>query len=203
MHDARVLIDMGEDAVRRLARRGYTLDLSSLESLQSRRNKSIQSGDELRSESKRIAQEVQQTAKAGGDISALKETARKLKEQIRESEVEQERIQQDLTELLLTIPNLPADEAPDGDSEEFAVEQRRAGTPPAFSFEPKDHVDLGEAMASWTSAGRPSCPGHASASCVVSARPWSARWRRCSWTCTPAATVTSSTPCRSWSAVRR
>ncbi|MGW7485697.1 serine--tRNA ligase [Streptomyces sp. NPDC054786] len=146
MHDARVLIDMGEDAVRRLARRGYTLDLSSLESLQSRRNKSIQFGDELRSESKRIAQEVQQTAKAGGDISALKETARKLKEQIREAETEQERIQQELTELLLTVPNLPADEAPDGDSEEFAVEQRRVGTPPAFSFEPKDHVDLGEAM---------------------------------------------------------
>ncbi|RAJ61659.1 seryl-tRNA synthetase [Streptomyces sp. Amel2xB2] len=146
MHDARVLIDMGEDAVRRLARRGYTLDLSSLESLQSRRNKSIQSGDELRSESKRIAQEVQQTAKAGGDISTLKETARKLKEQIRESEAEQERVQQELTELLLTIPNLPADEAPDGDSEEFAVEQRRVGTPPAFSFDTKDHVDIGEAM---------------------------------------------------------
>lgn len=146
MHDARVLIDMGEDAVRRLARRGYTLDLSSLESLQSRRNKSIQSGDELRSESKRIAQEVQQTAKAGGDISALKETARKLKEQIREADAEQERVQQELTALLLTIPNLPADEAPDGDSEEFAVEQRRVGTPPAFSFDTKDHVDLGEAM---------------------------------------------------------
>lgn len=146
MHDARVLIDMGEDAVRRLARRGYTLDLSSLESLQSRRNKSIQSGDELRSESKRIAQEVQQAAKAGGDISALKETARKLKEQIRETDAEQERVQQELTELLLTIPNLPADEAPDGDSEEFAVEQRRVGTPPAFSFDAKDHVDIGEAM---------------------------------------------------------
>ncbi|MFI0220146.1 serine--tRNA ligase [Streptomyces lydicus] len=146
MHDARLLIDMGEDAVHRLARRGYTLDLSYLESLQSRRNKSIQAGDELRSESKRIAQQVQQTAKAGGEISALKETARKLKEQIRVAEAEQEHVQHELMELLLTIPNLPADEAPDGDSEEFAVQQRRVGAPPVFSFEPKDHVDLGEAM---------------------------------------------------------
>ncbi|PLW65693.1 serine--tRNA ligase [Streptomyces sp. SCUT-3] len=146
MHDARALIDMGEEAVRRLARRGYTLDLASLESLQTRRNQSIRTVDDLRAESKRIAQEVQQTAKAGGDISVLKDTARKLKEQIREVEAEQEQIQEELTQLLLTIPNLPLDEAPDGDSEEFAVEQRRVGNPPAFSFEPKDHVSLGEAM---------------------------------------------------------
>ncbi|MFD7813703.1 serine--tRNA ligase [Streptomyces sp. NPDC059785] len=146
MHDARVLLDMGDEAVRRLSRRGYTLELSALESLQSRRNKSIQTGDELRSEAKRVAQEVQRTAKQGGDISALKETARKLKEQVRETEAELETVQAELTELLLSIPNLPADEAPDGDSEAFAVEQRRVGTPPAFSFEPKDHVDLGEAM---------------------------------------------------------
>lgn len=37
MHDARALIDLGTEAVRELARRGYSLDLSSLEELQSRR----------------------------------------------------------------------------------------------------------------------------------------------------------------------
>ncbi|RMI45400.1 serine--tRNA ligase [Streptomyces triticirhizae] len=146
MHDARVLIDMGDEAVRRLARRRYTLDLSSLESLQSRRNQSIRTADELRAESKRVAQEVQKTAKASGDVSALKESARKIKEQIREAEAEQEQIQIELRELLLSIPNLPLDSAPDGDSEEFAVEVRRVGTAPTFAFEPRDHVALGETM---------------------------------------------------------
>jgi seryl-tRNA synthetase len=146
MHDARVLIDMGNEAVRRLARRGYMLDLSSLESLQSRRNQSIRTADELRADSKRVAQEVQKTAKAGGDVAALKESARKIKEQIREVEAEQEQIQEELRDLLLSIPNLPLDAAPDGDSEEFAVEVRRVGTAPTFAFEPKDHVDLGETM---------------------------------------------------------
>ncbi|MFJ6216724.1 serine--tRNA ligase [Streptomyces sp. NPDC092296] len=146
MHDARALIDMGDEAVRRLARRGYTLDLSSIESLQSRRNQSIRIADELRSESKHVATEVQRAAKAGEDTSELKEQARKLKEQIRETEAEHEAIQEELTQLLLTIPNLPADEAPDGDSEEHAIEQRRVGNPPTFAFEPKDHVDLGESM---------------------------------------------------------
>ncbi|MFB7559790.1 MULTISPECIES: serine--tRNA ligase [Streptomyces] len=145
MHDARALIEMGAEAVRRLARRGYTLDLSALEDLQSRRNQNIRSADELRAESKRVASEVQQTAKQGGDITKLKERARELKDEIREIETGQEQVQEQLRDLLLSIPNLPDDAAPDGDSDEFAVEVRRVGTPPAFPFEPKDHVDLGEA----------------------------------------------------------
>ncbi len=145
MHDARALIEMGAEAVRRLARRGYTLDLSALEDLQSRRNQNIRSADELRVESKRVASEVQQTAKQGGDITKLKERARELKDEIREIETGQEQVQEQLRDLLLSIPNLPDDAAPDGDSDEFAVEVRRVGTPPAFPFEPKDHVDLGEA----------------------------------------------------------
>ncbi|MFE2169865.1 serine--tRNA ligase [Streptomyces sp. NPDC059447] len=145
MHDARALIDMGAEAIRRLARRGYALDLSGLESLHSRRNQNVRSADDLRAESKRVAGEVQRTAKEGGDITGLKERARELKEEIREIEAGQEQIEAQLRELLLSIPNLPDDAAPDGDSEEFAVEVRRIGTPPAFPFEPKDHVDLGEA----------------------------------------------------------
>ena len=46
-------------------------------------------------------------------------------------------------ELLATVPNPPDPTAPDGMSEEDAVELRRAGEPPAFPFEPRDHLDLG------------------------------------------------------------
>lgn len=145
MHDARALIEMGAEAVRRLARRGYVLDLAELESLQSRRNQNIRSADELRVESKRVASEVQQTAKQGGDIAKLKERARELKDQIRDIDADQEQVEAQLRDLLLSIPNLPDDSTPDGDSEEFAVELRKVGTPPVFAFEPKDHVDLGEA----------------------------------------------------------
>jgi seryl-tRNA synthetase len=146
MHDPRALLDPGTDAVRRLARRGYTLDVSALEDLLSRRNKSIQQGDELRAESNQVAQEVQRTARDRGDVSALVARGRELKEQIRGVEEEQERLAGELRAFLLTVPNLPLDAAPDGDSDEFAVEVRRHGNPPAFAFEPKDHVELGEAM---------------------------------------------------------
>ncbi|GIH19859.1 serine--tRNA ligase [Rugosimonospora africana] len=146
MHDPRALLDLGADAVRRLARRGYTLDLSTLEDLVSRRSTTIQRANELRAESKRVAQEVQVTARRGGDVDGLKERARQIKDEIRGAESEQDRIDAGLRPLLLEVPNLPLDTVPDGDSEEFAVEVRRHGDTPAFSFEPKDHVDLGESL---------------------------------------------------------
>lgn len=146
MHDARTLLDLGEDAVRRLARRGYTLDLTTIEDLFARRNSSIKSAEELRAESKKVAKEVGTITKSGGDASALKERARQLKDQVRAIEEDEEKLDTELRDVLLTIPNFPADDAPEGANEEFNIEIRRDGAPPSFSFEPKDHVDLGEAM---------------------------------------------------------
>jgi len=144
MHDARVLLDPGNEAVRRLARRGYSLDLAALEALLSRRNTSIKLADDLRAESKRVAQEVGVAARAGGDVTALKDRARELKDEIRAVEVDHERAATELRDLLLGIPNLPLDALPDGFSDEDAAEVRRWGTPSKFDFAPLDHVELGE-----------------------------------------------------------
>jgi seryl-tRNA synthetase len=46
-------------------------------------------------------------------------------------------------ELLDRVPNPPDPTAPDGDTEEDAVELRRVGEPPELSFEPRDHLELG------------------------------------------------------------
>lgn len=146
MHDAQSLINLGDDAVRRLARRGYVLDLATLKDLYTRRNSAIKSVDDLRAESKKVARAVGNAAKTGGDVTELKERARSLKDEVRALEVEQEKIETELRNLLLTIPNLPADDVPEGSSEEFNVEIRKHGHPPSFAFEPKDHVDLGERL---------------------------------------------------------
>ncbi|MBT0767509.1 serine--tRNA ligase [Kineosporia sp. J2-2] len=144
MHDPRVLLDPGTEAVRRLARRGYTLDVSSLEELLSSRNAGIKAADDLRAESKKAAAEVGRTAKAGGDVTELKERARRLKDQIKEAEEKADQAAADLREWMLSIPNLPLDRIPDGFSDEDATEIRRWGTPPEFGFTPLDHVELGE-----------------------------------------------------------
>lgn len=146
MHDARALTAMGTEAVRKLARRGYDLDLSAIEELQSRRITSLQHVEALRAESKQVAKDVQETAKNGGDIEKLKTRAREIKDEIREVEATQNSVETELRDLLLGIPNLPDDQAPDGDSEEFAIEVRKVGVPPRFTFTPLDHVDLGEGL---------------------------------------------------------
>ena len=150
MHDARVLLELGDEAVRRLARRGYALDLAALELSSTRRSRAIAQGDEQRAQSRRVAGEVGRAAKESGrtapEVEALKARARELKDEIRASEEEAEAAEAELRELLLAIPNLPSDDVPDGDSEADAVEVRRSGEPPAATFTPRDHVDLGEAM---------------------------------------------------------
>lgn len=146
MHDPRVLLDPATEAVRKLARRGYQLDLGELEKLFSQRNATVRQVDEARAESNRIAQEVRAAGKRGEDTAPLVERARALKAQIADSETEQRRLDDELQTFLLAIPNLPEDRSPDGNSEDFAVEVRKWGTPQAFDFDPRDHVDLGERL---------------------------------------------------------
>ncbi|HYV79420.1 MAG TPA: serine--tRNA ligase [Streptosporangiaceae bacterium] len=146
MHDPRVLLDPTTDAVRRLARRGYQLDLDKLGSLLSGRNSAIGEVESARAESKRIAQEVQATAKRGESTGELVERGRALKAQIAAGEHRQQQLDDELRALLLEIPNLPEDRCPDGDSEDSAAEIRRWGDLPVFDFEPADHAAIGERL---------------------------------------------------------
>jgi seryl-tRNA synthetase len=146
MHDPRVLLDPATEAVRKLARRGYDLDLSRLEKLFSRRTATVQAGDDSRAESNRLAKEVGTAAKRGEDVTELREQARSVKARVQELEEQHRQLAAELEDFLLGVPNLPADEIPDGKSDEDATEVARWGAPPAFDFEPADHVDLGERL---------------------------------------------------------
>lgn len=146
MHDPRVLLDPATDAERKLARRGYTLNLGLLETLFTEHKVAVRRGDEARTEAKQVAALVQQTAGADGDVASLRVRARKLKGDIQEMETANKHAQANLQDFLLEVPNLPDDCLPDGDSDAFAVEIGTWGTPPSFDFVPLDHVDLGERL---------------------------------------------------------
>jgi seryl-tRNA synthetase len=144
MHDPRVLLDPTTDAVRRLARRGFALDVTSLEKLLAARNAAIHRGDDARAESKRTATAVRSASP--DERPALVERARELKGVVAETEAEARELDAQLQDLLVNIPNLPADDIPDGSSEDDARLVRTWGDPPAFDFTPLDHVDLGEKL---------------------------------------------------------
>jgi seryl-tRNA synthetase len=143
MHDPRVLLDPATDAVRKLARRGYSLDLERLEKLLGGRNAAIQKGDESRAEANRLQKAVKGASPE--ERPALVEKARETKAAITLAEEEHKELEAQLTEYLLEIPNLPADELPDGASDEDAEEVRTWGEIPAVE-NPLDHVDLGEKL---------------------------------------------------------
>src|SRR5690349_23677122 len=115
MHDPRVLLDPATEAVRKLARRGYVLPVSALEKLLSGRNAAIQRGDEGRAEAKRVAQAVKGASPE--ERPALVERARELKAAVAAADDEQKALDAELQELLLSIPNLISDEAPEGTSD--------------------------------------------------------------------------------------
>jgi seryl-tRNA synthetase len=144
MHDPRVLLDPATDAVRKLARRGFALDVTSLEKLLAARNAAIHRGDEARAESKRTATAVRSASPE--ERPALVERARDLKTVVAEAEAEARELDAQLQDLLLGIPNLPSDEIPDGSSEDDVELVRTWGELPSFDFTPLDHVDLGDRL---------------------------------------------------------
>lgn len=77
---------------------------------------------------------------------ALLAETRGLTEQLRHSETALAPLQAEFEHLMLQVPNVPAADVPEGLTEADNVEIRRWGEPPTFSFTPRDHVELGEAL---------------------------------------------------------
>ena len=66
-----------------------------------------------------------------------------VKEQLKAAEAQLEGIERRRNELLSLVPNPPSPDVPDGTTDDDAVEMRRVGEPPSFSFPVRDHVELG------------------------------------------------------------
>jgi len=126
-----------------LARRGFTLDVSTIDDLEAQRKETQTEVERLQHERNRSSKSIGQAKAAGEDIAPLMQAVGELGERLKELQGRLESIQSDLSTLLLGIPNLPHDSTPDGSGEEGNVETRRWGAPPEMDFSPKDHVALG------------------------------------------------------------
>jgi seryl-tRNA synthetase len=84
--------------------------------------------------------------KQGDEFKARRESLKRISEESKALEVEERDVNAALEAALLSVPNLPAACVPDGHSERDNREVRKHGSKPAFTFSPKDHVDLGTAL---------------------------------------------------------
>ncbi len=145
MIDIQLLRSDADAVARRLAGRGFTLDVAAFQSLEDARKKLQTSTEQLQGQRNALSKQVGQ-AKAKKDeaqAAALMAQATGLGEKLKQMEVENEALQAKLREFVSLLPNLTHDSVPVGSSSEQNVEVRRWGTPRKFDFKPKDHVDVG------------------------------------------------------------
>jgi len=138
-----------------LARRGFVLDVGAFSALEEQR-KSVQiEADRLRAERNANAKAVGFAKSKGQDVATLLAAGESLGATLQEVEKRLELIQARVTDLQLGLPNILHASVPEGRDETANVEVRRWGMPREFTFEPQDHVALGEPLGmDFEAAGR-------------------------------------------------
>ncbi len=143
MIDPKLLRASADDVAANLARRGFEFDTGEYLALEEKRKALQVESESLKSEKNTSAKEIGQAKARGEDIEPLLAAVKSLGDRLEKAEGELEVVQRALRDIELGLPNLLADDVPDGVSEDDNVEERRWGEPANFDFEPKDHVELG------------------------------------------------------------
>jgi len=114
--------------------KGFEVDVKKLLKVDQNRRKLIEEVDHLRSERKKAAD------------ARDEKKGQQLKKELKEKENKLEKLNEDFYVLIREIPNIPTDDVPVGKDESENKVIREVGKKPAFSFKPKDHLELGLAL---------------------------------------------------------
>jgi seryl-tRNA synthetase len=131
-----------------LRNRGLDPDavLGPFTTLDAKRRELIPRVEHLKREQNASSEEVARAKKQGLDPSAIFAANKARGQQIKQLEAELGEVDQQLADLLMTVPNLPHASVPVGKTAEDNSEVRRHGEPRAFDFEPKPHWEIGPAL---------------------------------------------------------
>ncbi|KDB45816.1 serine--tRNA ligase [Glaesserella parasuis] len=127
-------------------KRNFNLDVARVTSLEEQRKALQVKAENLQAERNARSKNIGAAKARGEDISALLAEVDTMGNELDAAKVELDKVQAEIRELLLSIPNLPADEVPEGKDDSENLEVSRWGTPRQFDFEIKDHVTLGEGL---------------------------------------------------------
>ncbi len=100
--------------------------------------------ENVTAEQNKLSREFGRYKKEGLDIAPLQASINEFKSQKQALEEEVRALEEKLTSIVLGVPNLPDDCVPNGASEDENVVMETIGEKPEFTFEPKEHWDLGE-----------------------------------------------------------
>jgi seryl-tRNA synthetase len=127
-----------------LAVKGYTFDVSAFSALDEQRKTLQQQTEDLQNERNVKSKSIGQAKAQGQDIAPLLAEVGDLGQRLDESKAAFAQIQDDLQDLLLSLPNMPDASVPEGKDEADNQLLRQWGEP-QLEHEPQDHVDLASA----------------------------------------------------------
>lgn len=146
MLDIRFVRSNPEQVIDGLRKRGSNITLDEFLRLDEERRQKLVEVENLKNRRNTVSKEIGRKKAAKEDatdlIREMKEEGDRIKELDEAIRVIEERLQA----ILLLIPNMPDDSVPVGPDETYNQEVRRWGVPRKFTFEPKPHWDIGEAL---------------------------------------------------------
>jgi len=145
MHDLRLIRDNPEAFDRGLARRGVSPMAGEILELDARRRAAQTILQEIQARRNEASKEIGKAKREGRDAEALMAEVAGLKDRVQQIEEEERAAGATLDGFLVSLPNLPAEDVPDGPDETANVELRRVGEPPRINTA-LEHFDLGEKL---------------------------------------------------------
>jgi seryl-tRNA synthetase len=146
MHDIKWIRDNPDAFDRGLARRGLPAQSASLIELDERRRHAILKAEQAQARRNAASKDIGAAKKNKDEAAAatLMAEVNAIKELMPALEAEEKKLSKELNDALAAIPNLPADDAPDGKDEHDNVEHHHFGAKRNYAFTPKQHFELGE-----------------------------------------------------------
>ncbi len=144
MIDIKVIREKPDLVKKAVVDKGMNVDIDRVLSVDARRRELETEFNELRHEQKQAGEKIAQAPKE--QKAELSKATGQLKGRIKQIEEERARVDAELHELMLLVPQIPHPDAPIGPDESGNVEIRQVGKPRTkadFGFEFKDHVELG------------------------------------------------------------
>ncbi|EPX61888.1 Seryl-tRNA synthetase [Cystobacter fuscus DSM 2262] len=133
--------------VARLQSRGGSLDLGPFKSLVSERRELYVAMESLSARRNAANEEMKRKAKEDpAALESLRGEMRAVSQNIKEKEARLKEVEEELSRILLLIPNIPHESVPEGASAEQNVQVRIWGDKPQLPFTPKQHFELGEKL---------------------------------------------------------
>ena len=146
MLDLKLLQKNPEFVAKQLARRHSAIDINVFTELDKRRRSILQEVESLKAERNKISSEVGAIRKSGGDASELMAKSVEIGKKIAELDTEASDAQTAQSQWMLTVPNNPDSDVPDGIDERDNPELHRWGDEFKLHFNAKPHWELGEAL---------------------------------------------------------